>query len=265
MPSADWDANSILEGALEDQRKSSLPLTSESDYVPKKSRPSNKRKKFKRRDRRILKRRRAKVDKQILKYPTRAKHIVKGTQKVDIKSKGESNNHETLRNIEFSVEDIKAAMGELPETSAPGPDNFPSILLNKCRTQRVVVEYISSTFLSSFADDTRVGHRVKTVEDLTKFQKDLDSIYRMYLPLKLEGISEADRECTLPQNKNHVWINPCMYEMAAGLSRLKGLAIGLGDEVTDQNTILDRIQGKAEKADHSIEGQNLQIKKLLKK
>ena len=36
---------------------------------------------------------------------------------------------------------------------------------------------VLTAFLSSFADDTRVGHRVKTVEDLTIFQKDLDSIY----------------------------------------------------------------------------------------
>ena len=32
-------------------------------------------------------------------------------------------------------------------------------------------------FLSSFADDTRVGHGIKTMEDLENFQNDLDGIY----------------------------------------------------------------------------------------
>ncbi|CAL4247595.1 unnamed protein product, partial [Meganyctiphanes norvegica] len=40
---------------------------------------------------------------------------------------------EMLTNLDFNVDDIKTAMGELSLTSAPGPDNFPSILLNKCR------------------------------------------------------------------------------------------------------------------------------------
>ena len=40
---------------------------------------------------------------------------------------------ETVRDIDFSVDDIKEAMGELDETSASGPDHFPSIILKKCR------------------------------------------------------------------------------------------------------------------------------------
>merc|ERR1712025_601545 len=36
---------------------------------------------------------------------------------------------------------------------------------------------VLTAFLSSFADDTRVGHWVKTKEDLQNFQKDLDNIY----------------------------------------------------------------------------------------
>ena len=36
---------------------------------------------------------------------------------------------------------------------------------------------ILTDFLSNFADDTRVGHWVKTMEDLQNFQKDLDNIY----------------------------------------------------------------------------------------
>lgn len=53
--------------------------------------------------------------------------------------------------------------------------------------------------------------------------------------------------------------------MSAGLSRLKGLVIGLGSEITDQNVMIDRIHEKADKADMTIVSQNTQIKKLLKR
>ena len=38
-------------------------------------------------------------------------------------------------------------------------------------------ESVLTAFLSSFADDTRVGHSIKCMEDLQNFQKDLNSIY----------------------------------------------------------------------------------------
>ncbi|XP_042865872.1 synaptosomal-associated protein 29-like [Penaeus japonicus] len=53
--------------------------------------------------------------------------------------------------------------------------------------------------------------------------------------------------------------------MSAGLSRLKGLAIGLGTEIEDQNVILDRITGKANNADLTVVAQNAQMKKIIKK
>ena len=36
---------------------------------------------------------------------------------------------------------------------------------------------VLTSFLSSFADDTRVGHKIKSMEDLQNFQRDLDNIY----------------------------------------------------------------------------------------
>ena len=45
----------------------------------------------------------------------------------------ESAEQGTIRDIDFSINDIKDAMGKLDETSASGPDQFPSIALKKCR------------------------------------------------------------------------------------------------------------------------------------
>lgn len=53
--------------------------------------------------------------------------------------------------------------------------------------------------------------------------------------------------------------------MSASLSRLKGLAQGLNDELEDQNELLDRLQGSADKADWRIQRQNKDMERLLKK
>ena len=45
----------------------------------------------------------------------------------------EAEEQEEIRDIDFSINNIKDAMGELDETSASGPDQFPSIILKKCR------------------------------------------------------------------------------------------------------------------------------------
>jgi len=53
--------------------------------------------------------------------------------------------------------------------------------------------------------------------------------------------------------------------MSAGMSRLKGLAVGLGDEIGAQNDQLDRIAPKVERADTKIRDQNRQMRHILGK
>lgn len=53
--------------------------------------------------------------------------------------------------------------------------------------------------------------------------------------------------------------------MSMGLGRLKNLAIGLNDEIETQNEMIDVIHNKADKADETLEYQNRQIKRILKK
>lgn len=60
-------------------------------------------------------------------------------------------------------------------------------------------------------------------------------------------------------------INTNIDQMSLGLGRLKSLAIGLGDEIEEQNTMLDRITGKVEKSDETLEYQNRQMRRILKK
>ena len=53
--------------------------------------------------------------------------------------------------------------------------------------------------------------------------------------------------------------------MSLGLDRLKNLGLGLGEEIETQNSQIERITGKAERADVTIKDQNRQMKTILGK
>ncbi|CAG2162170.1 unnamed protein product [Oppiella nova] len=55
-----------------------------------------------------------------------------------------------------------------------------------------------------------------------------------------------------------------LSEIDLGLGRLKNLALGLGSEIEEQNQSLDRITGKAERAEDTLQHQNRQMKRILK-
>ena len=65
---------------------------------------------------------------------------------------------------------IKVVISGVPQGSILGPLLFLIMIGD-------IDKFVLTDFLSSFADDTRVGHWVKTKEDLQNFQKDLDNIY----------------------------------------------------------------------------------------
>lgn len=56
-----------------------------------------------------------------------------------------------------------------------------------------------------------------------------------------------------------------LSELGFGLGRLKEMASKLGDEIGDQNEMLDRITQKSERAGDSIKHQNRQMQQLVKK
>ena len=53
--------------------------------------------------------------------------------------------------------------------------------------------------------------------------------------------------------------------MSSALSRLKGLGIGLQDELDQQNALIDRLDDKASKAGWKLDKQNKDMNKILKK
>jgi synaptosomal-associated protein 29 len=51
--------------------------------------------------------------------------------------------------------------------------------------------------------------------------------------------------------------------MSGQLARLRTMGVALGEEVEEQNQMLDRIQGKAERNDAVVRNQDTQMKKIL--
>lgn len=60
-------------------------------------------------------------------------------------------------------------------------------------------------------------------------------------------------------------IDSNLGDMCEGMSRLKGLAMGLGDEIERQTDQLDRIDTKVNKTDDLLSHQNVQMRKILRK
>lgn len=60
-------------------------------------------------------------------------------------------------------------------------------------------------------------------------------------------------------------LNENLGEISNGLTTLKGLALGLGDEIERQNNQLDRLGPKVGKANDHLEHQNKQMKTILRK
>ncbi|CAD6231632.1 GSCOCG00001507001-RA-CDS [Cotesia congregata] len=54
-------------------------------------------------------------------------------------------------------------------------------------------------------------------------------------------------------------------EMSGSLARLKGLAIGLSEEIDSQNDLIENVMTKTDKADIMLERQNKDMRNLLKK
>lgn len=82
--------------------------------------------------------------------------------------------------------------------------------------------------------------------------------------LKLHGLDNDIETNSLSNNVSKV-LEQNLDEMSGSLARLKGLAIGLSEEIDLQNDLIDNITDKAEKTDIMLQKQNKDLTHLLKK
>ncbi|GAB6030325.1 hypothetical protein CHUAL_005993 [Chamberlinius hualienensis] len=118
----------------------------------------------------------------------------------------------------------------------------------------------SSTMMNT---STTLGAAMDSVKSQPNFKP------AVHPGLKLRGLDDDDDEDeaflrSKPSNgKVQQQLDENLEDLCMGLSRLKGLAVGLGDEIDEQNDLIDKVMKGAEKADMGIERQNKQMKKIL--
>ncbi|XP_053970573.1 synaptosomal-associated protein 29 [Hylaeus volcanicus] len=83
--------------------------------------------------------------------------------------------------------------------------------------------------------------------------------------LKLRGLDEEAEVNSPVSNNVSKILEKNLDEMSGSLARLKGLAIGLSEEIDLQNDLIDNITDKAEKTDVMLQKQNKDLTHLLKK
>jgi synaptosomal-associated protein 29 len=83
---------------------------------------------------------------------------------------------------------------------------------------------------------------------------------------RIHGLSQEEENYHKVPDKNIAAVlEKNLDEMSGSIARLKGLAIGLSEEIDTQNDLIDSITDKAEKADITLQRQNKDIRHLLKK
>ncbi|CAG2111532.1 unnamed protein product [Medioppia subpectinata] len=84
--------------------------------------------------------------------------------------------------------------------------------------------------------------------------------------IETEDNGESRHETSRSSRTNQInqKLDENLSEIDLGIGRLKNLALGLGSEIEEQNSTLDRITGKAERAEDTLQHQNRQMKRILK-
>ncbi|VVC28758.1 Target SNARE coiled-coil homology domain [Cinara cedri] len=98
-------------------------------------------------------------------------------------------------------------------------------------------------------------------ETLSQANSNLNSMDQ-HPGLRIRGL--VDNESTSPTNTQSTLDNN-LDEILGSMARLKGLALGLGEEIDSQNDLVESILNKTDKADINMERQNKEINRLLKK
>lgn len=81
--------------------------------------------------------------------------------------------------------------------------------------------------------------------------------------LKIRGLYDND-ESTVLESKAQDVIDKNLDQMLSSIHRLKDLGYNLGEEITSQNVLIEKVIDKSEQADCSLKKQSKDINKMLK-
>ncbi|XP_071452307.1 synaptosomal-associated protein 29 [Hetaerina americana] len=148
----------------------------------------------------------------------------------------------TLRTSQKHIQSIKSVFGSLRNYLSGRPNEVPKPLdVGRETTSR-------PSPLTRRLDEMSIAERNEYTPE--------------HPGLRVRGLV---REEEIPSGNVGDVLNRNLDEMSGSISRLKGLARGLGEEIDVQNDIIENVSTKADRADLSISRQNRDMKQILKK
>lgn len=104
----------------------------------------------------------------------------------------------------------------------------------------------------------------ETINNMTRDSR--NDLYSSHPSTRLRGLDESNAAGPESDSQRiNKKLDDNLDEMLVSITRLKGLGVALGDEIEQQNGLIDKIQDKVEGADIKIGSQNKQMNKLLGK
>ncbi|CAG2174938.1 unnamed protein product, partial [Oppiella nova] len=139
-------------------------------------------------------------------------------------------------------------------SSSDKRDTRRELFEEKTRIEEESLESSKET-LGLILESERIG--VKTGRELVRQRETLNRVED-----KLESIDGS-----LHETQKHIksMKKDNLNQIDLGIERLKQLSLGLGNEIDEQNTLIDRITKQTEKTELRIKHQNHQVNHLLRK
>ncbi|GFY79566.1 synaptosomal-associated protein 29 [Trichonephila inaurata madagascariensis] len=166
----------------------------------------------------------------------------------------------TMRTSQKHINSLKSIFGGIKNYFSKGGQQDPAVSIPVDISERKHSSALNTT-IDNLKSDTRLSeatHPALRVRNLP--YDDTDSFGNDLSPVKTPS-----PVATKSTNNIEEKLDKNLEFMSMGLGRLKNLAIGLNDEIEQQNEMIDTIHNKADKADETLEYQNRQIKRILKK
>lgn len=119
---------------------------------------------------------------------------------------------------------------------------------------------------SPSSSGSKVGTSSRLDETIGSLSASTSNNFSSHPSARLRGLDmQATAEPIPDSQRINKILDQNLDEMVTHISRLKGLGMALGEEITQQNELIDKIHDKADDADIKIGQQNKQMNKLLGK
>lgn len=166
----------------------------------------------------------------------------------------------TMRTSQKHINSLKSIFGGIKNYFSKGNASDPVVRQPETVSSRKPPSSLHDTVGDLRTDSklNEVTHPALSIRGISYDDNDDESDMK---PPKIHSSAASTRFTTDIEGR----IDQNLDDLSMGLGRLKNLAIGLHDEIETQNDMIDAIHNKADKADETLEYQNRQIKRILKK